>query len=118
MDNRTGTVKVTAETNGSAMPGSFARVKIVTDTREGTLTIPRRGLVSDAGDVYVYVAESDSVRKALVKIGYQDEDYAEVLDGVAEGDSVVVVGTGGLRTGTKIRVLEPTLQDALSKSDE
>jgi len=118
VDNRTGTVKVTAETRGEAMPGSFARIKIVTDTHEGSLAIPRRGLVSDAGDVYVYLAEADSVRKTMVSIGYQDEHFAEVLTGVDLGDSVVVVGTGGLRTGTKVKVVEPTMQGALSRKDE
>ncbi len=118
VDERTGTVKVTAETRGKAMPGSFARIKIVTDTRRGSLTIPRRGLVSDAGELYVYVAEADTVRKAAVHIGYQDEDYAEVLDGVDDGENVVVVGIGGLRTGTKIKILDPNMQDTLSREED
>ncbi|MEJ2721303.1 MAG: efflux RND transporter periplasmic adaptor subunit [bacterium] len=118
VDERTGTVKVTAETRGEAMPGSFARVKIVTDTRRGSLTIPRRGLISDAGELYVYVAEADTARKQPVHIGYQDEMFAEVLDGVEKGDSVVVVGVGGLRTGTKIKVLDPSMQQELSEQGE
>jgi len=117
VDDRTGTVKVTAETHGQAMPGSFARIKIVTDTHEGSLAIPRRSLISDAGDLYVYLAEADSVRKLLVSVGYQDEYFAEVLSGLELGDSVVVVGTGGLRTGTKIKVVEPRMQDALSRKE-
>ena len=100
------------------MPGSFARVKIVTDTRQGSLTIPRRGIVSDAGELYVYVAEADTARKQSVHIGYQDERYAEILDGVQQGDSVVVVGVGGLRTGTKIKILDPTMQEELSGQSE
>lgn len=116
VDQRSGTVKVTAETRGHAMPGSFARVKIVTDVHAKSLTIPRRGLVSDAGDLYVYVAEADTVRKTAVVVGYQDEDFAEVIDGVEPGDSVVVVGVGGLRTGTKVKIVEPTMQEALSQT--
>jgi membrane fusion protein (multidrug efflux system) len=118
VDERTGTVKVTAETRGRAMPGSFARIKIATDTRQGSLTIPRRGLISDAGELYVYVAETDTVRRSSVTIGYQDEEYAEVLSGVVEGDSVVVLGVGGLRTGTKIKVLEPNMQNQLMPPTE
>lgn len=117
VDTRTGTVKVTAEASGDAMPGSFARIKIVTDTRKGSLTIPRRGIISDAGELFSYVVEADTVRKSRVRIGYQDEDYAEVLSGVELGDSVVVVGTGGLRTGTKVKVLESRMQEVLSKKE-
>jgi membrane fusion protein (multidrug efflux system) len=117
VDERTGTVKVTAETDGGAMPGSFARVRLVTDTRSGTLSVPRRGLLSDAGEFFVYVAEADSVRKAAVRVGYQNEEYAEIMGGVEEGDSIVVIGAGALRTGTKIKVLEPAMQQELSETD-
>jgi membrane fusion protein (multidrug efflux system) len=118
VDQKTGTVKVTAETRGSGVPGSFARVRIITDTREDVLAIARRGLLSDAGELFVFLAEADSVRKVPVEVGDQDEHYAEVLRGVERGDSVVVVGTGGLRTGTKVKVVEPTMQDKLSPQDE
>jgi membrane fusion protein (multidrug efflux system) len=105
VDERTGTVKVTAESHAGGMPGSFVRVRIVTDTREATLTVPRRSVVSDAGERYVFVAESDTVRQAEVNVGYEDEEYAEILSGIAEGDTVVTAGVGGIRTGSKVKVL-------------
>lgn len=118
VDERTGTVKVTVETEGGAMPGSFARVKVVTDTRRGTLSVPRRGLLSDAGEFFVYVAEADSVRKVSVRVGYQNEEYSEILGGVEEGDSVVVVGAGAIRTGTKVKILDPTMQQRLTEQPD
>ena len=118
VDERTGTVKVTAETDGGAMPGSFARVRVVTDTRQETLTVPRRGLLSDAGEFFVYVAEADSVRKVSVRVGYQNEEYSEVLSGVEKGDSVVVVGAGALRTGVKVKILDATMQQKLAEKPE
>jgi len=105
VDRRTGTVKVTAETRGGGIPGSFVRVKIVTDTRPSTLAVPRRGVVSDAGDRFVYITEADTVRKVEVAVGYEDENFAEILTGLLEGDSVVVAGSGGVRTGTKIKIV-------------
>jgi RND family efflux transporter MFP subunit len=105
VDQRTGTVKVTAETRGGGIPGSFVRVRIVTDTRLSTLTIPRRGVVADAGDRFVFITEADTVRKVEVMVGYEDEEYAEIIEGLQEGDSVVVAGSGGVRTGTKIKII-------------
>lgn len=105
VDQRTGTVKVTAETRGGGIPGSFVRVRIVTDTRPSTLAIPRRGVVADAGECFVFIAEADTVRKVEVLVGYEDEEYAEILEGLVEGDSVVVAGAGGIRTGTKIKIV-------------
>lgn len=106
VDERTGTVKVTVKTEGNAMPGSFVRVRIVTDTHHETLAVPRRGVISDAGETFVFLAEADTVRKVDVRIGFEDEDYAEILGGIELGDTVVVLGVGGLKTGTKIEILK------------
>jgi len=114
VDERTGTVKVTVQTEGNAMPGSFVRVRIVTDTHEGTLAVPRRGVVSDAGETFVFVAKADTVRKADVTVGFEDEEYSEILHGIEQGDTVVVLGVGGLKTGTKIEILkQPAPADSL-----
>jgi membrane fusion protein (multidrug efflux system) len=105
VDERTGTIKVTAETRGGGIPGSFVRVRVVTDTRPSTLAIPRRGVVADTGERFVFIAEADTVRKVEVKVGYEDEEFAEIVEGLQLGDSVVVAGAGGVRTGTKIKII-------------
>jgi membrane fusion protein (multidrug efflux system) len=117
VDQRTGTVKVTAETRGGGIPGSFVRVRIVTDTRPSTLAIPRRGVVADAGERYVFVAEADTVRRIEVSVGYEDEEYAEILTGLEAGDSVVVAGAGGVRSGTKIKVIGRPEEDREAVAD-
>ena len=117
VDQRTGTIKVTAETRGGGIPGSFVRVRVVTDTRPSTLAIPRRGVVADAGDRYVFIAEADTVRKVEVDVGYEDEDYAEILTGLAAGDSVVVAGAGGICSGTKIKVISRPEEDQAAVAD-
>ncbi|MDH3199068.1 MAG: efflux RND transporter periplasmic adaptor subunit, partial [Candidatus Krumholzibacteria bacterium] len=86
VDQRTGTVKVTAQTHGGGLPGSFVRVRIVTDTRPAALAVPRRSVVADAGDHFVYIAAADTVRKVEVGVGYEDEAFAEIVRGLAEGD--------------------------------
>jgi membrane fusion protein (multidrug efflux system) len=108
VDERTGTIKVTIETAGNAIPGSFVRVRIVTDTHDETLSVPRRGVVSDAGETFVFVAHADTVQKVNVTVGFEDEDFAEILNGVELGDTVVVLGVGGLKTGSKIEILKRT----------
>jgi membrane fusion protein (multidrug efflux system) len=112
VDQRTGTVKVTVETHGQAMPGSFVRIRIVTDTHQKTLAVPRRGVVADAGETFVFVAEADTARKILINVGYEDEQYAEVLNGLELGDTVVVVGAGGLKTGTKLDIINRAKTDS------
>jgi len=105
VDLRTGTVKVTAQTTGGGVPGSFVRVRILMDTHEGVLAVPRRAIVADAGDHFVFVAAADTVRKARVDVGYEDETHAEITSGLAGGDTVVTAGVGGIREGSKVKLV-------------
>lgn len=107
VDLRTGTVKVTAQTSGGGVPGSFVRVRILMDTHEGVLAVPRRSVVADAGDHFVYIAAADTVRRAPVGIGYEDETHAEITHGLQPGDTVVTAGVGGIREGTKVKLVRP-----------
>jgi multidrug efflux pump subunit AcrA (membrane-fusion protein) len=52
-----------------------------------------------------------------VEVGYEDEGYAEILNGLQEGDSVVVAGSGGVRTGTKIKIISRPGSDAEANMD-
>ncbi|HEU4364326.1 MAG TPA: efflux RND transporter periplasmic adaptor subunit [Candidatus Krumholzibacteria bacterium] len=105
VDLRTGTVKVTAQTTGGGVPGSFVRVRILMDTHDGVLAVPRRSIVSDAGDHFVYIAAADTVRKARVDVGYEDETHAEITRGLVRGDTVVTAGVGGIREGTRVKTV-------------
>lgn len=107
VDPATSTVKVTLEIAEEAdvRVGSFVRAKITTDTRRGVISVPKKALVAEAGATFVFVAESDSVRRLAVSTGYSDEARIEVIDGLSAGDHVVVVGQGGLRHGSRIEDL-------------
>jgi RND family efflux transporter MFP subunit len=108
VDPQTATVKVTLKVDdlrGAARVGSFVRARITTDVHQQATAIPKRGVVSEAGASYVFVAQADSVSKVAVETGYADDDYIELTTGAKVGDRIVVVGQGGLRQGSKIRVL-------------
>lgn len=108
VDPRTGTVKVTVELDDSspaARPGSFVRVEIVTDLRRDVLAMPKRALVSEAGESFVFRAQADSVVRVPVTTGYEDEEMIEVATGLAFGERVVRVGQGALKPGSKIAAI-------------
>ena len=107
VDQRTGTIKVTAQTLAGGVPGSFVRVRILTGTHTDVHTVPRRSVVADAGDRFVFIAAADTVRKVGVEVGYEDESYAEVTRGLSIGDTVVIAGVGGIRDGSKVKIVRP-----------
>jgi RND family efflux transporter MFP subunit len=106
VDRNNGTFKVTLDLPNPGeqlRPGAFARVRLETGSFDDALLLPRRGVLTEDGDSYVFVARGDSVQKIGVTLGAVEHDTAQILSGLAEGDSVVTVGQGGLKPGSKIK---------------
>lgn len=109
VDQATGTVKVTVELNGQKglfKPGAFVRVAIRTDTREGSVLVPKRAVVEEDGESFVFITEEDSVKRMKVDLGYESDRDVEIVNGVGPGESIVVAGQGGLKDGSKIKLVE------------
>jgi membrane fusion protein (multidrug efflux system) len=106
VDRTNGTFKVTLEVRDAERllrPGSFARVRIRTGEFDDALLLPRRASLNEDGEDFVFVARGDSVNRVTVKLGAVSGDDAQVLNGLAAGDSVVTVGQGGLKQGSRIK---------------
>jgi membrane fusion protein (multidrug efflux system) len=106
VDNSTGTVKVTLTVQPPSRlfkPGAFVRVDIETDSREKTTLIPKRALVQQDGQTFVFVADGEQALRREVKLGYEYAGAVEILDGVKLGENVVVAGQGNLKEGSKIK---------------
>jgi membrane fusion protein (multidrug efflux system) len=108
IDRANGTFKVTLEIanrDGQLRPGTFARVQLRTGDFPRALLLPRRALLSEDGEDYVYLARADSVVRLAVRVGAVDGDTAQVLQGLQAGDRIVTVGHGGLKPGAKIKAV-------------
>ncbi|MBE0566524.1 MAG: efflux RND transporter periplasmic adaptor subunit [Krumholzibacteria bacterium] len=107
VDPATSTVRLTllVEEDQDLRVGGFCKVRITTDRRQDALAIPKLALVEEGALRSVFVAAADTVRKVEIRTGLYDESHVEVLEGVFAGDHVVTMGQGGLRTGTRIDVL-------------
>ncbi|MDZ7372392.1 MAG: efflux RND transporter periplasmic adaptor subunit [candidate division KSB1 bacterium] len=110
VDAATGTVKVTVEISkrdGILRPGMFASVYLLTDTHPNALVIPKKSLVLESERDMVFVIRNGRAHEVPVKLGYTNGDKVEVLEGLAEGDTVITVGQEGLREGMPVRVVAP-----------
>ena len=106
VDRSNGTFKVTLEVRdpeGLLRPGSFARVRIRTGEFDDALLMPRRASLNEDGEDFVFVARGDTVKRVPVRIGAISGDTAQILAGLAPGDSIVTVGQGGLKQGSRIK---------------
>jgi membrane fusion protein (multidrug efflux system) len=109
IDAATGTIKVTLEVRSRNIlrPGMFARIYIETATRPEALVIPKSALSLESIGDTIFVADGTVASRREVELGFREGDFVEVVSGVAEDESVVVVGQDGLSDGTPIQVLKP-----------
>jgi membrane fusion protein (multidrug efflux system) len=108
VDRTNGTFRVTLEIpnrDGALRPGAFARVRLETGRLADAVLLPRRGVITEDGESFVFVARGDSCVRVPVVLGAADGDLAQVMRGLAPGDRVVTVGQGGLRSGARIKAV-------------
>ena len=89
--------------------GMFAKVKLITDTHSNIVIVSESALVNRYGDTYVFVVAPDSsVEKRVVKAGIRVDDKREILEGLNDGEEVVVRGQTLLEDGSKVNVVTVT----------
>lgn len=104
----TGTFKVTVAVNDPTRqlkPGMFGRVRIVYDTRENALLIPKNAVMSEDGDNSVYVIRDEMVYRRNIRTGYINGSNIEVLEGLSESDMVVTIGQSSLQDSSLVQVV-------------
>jgi len=87
-------------------PGMFSNVEVVLLTMPQTLLTPREAILEAGNEMFVFVAKGNKALRKSITIGYEQERMVEVLQGLNEGDQVVVRGQQLIREGSAIRVVE------------
>jgi RND family efflux transporter MFP subunit len=82
-------------------PGSTGEVTITVDERRNAVMIPRLALFDSDK---VCVVKDGRVEKRRVKVGYINLTEAEILDGIAEGEHVILDQPQRFPDGQRVRV--------------
>ncbi len=110
VDPATGTIKVTVQvTKGQEKlkPGMFCSVYILIETHKEALVINRRALIPETEVPEVFIIDDSMVvHRRQLKIGITQGDTLEVLEGLREGERVVLVGQESLNEGTPVRIID------------
>ena len=85
--------------------GMFARAKIYPKIHKDVLIIPLKSVIKRRGDSFVFTANGGIVSLREVTVGITNEEEIEVIDGLQEGEEVVVEGHYGMADKTEVRVL-------------
>ena len=88
-------------------PGLFVSAEITLDEKSDALLIPRDAIVFKDGQATVTRVVGEYGRHTVVKLGYQESDFVEIISPLREGDAVVTFGQRGLEDGGLVRVIDP-----------
>ena len=88
--------------------GMFAKVEVSIQPHAQAIVVPETAMVmkEDIKTVYVLAADNKVQQRAL-KLGYVGGGWAEVLDGVKDGEQIVIAGQNKLRDGSTVRLGAP-----------
>jgi RND family efflux transporter MFP subunit len=84
--------------DGALTPGMYATVTLVLERHKNALCVPVLAL---SGDTALRLGPDGILERRVVKLGLQTAQRVEVLDGLREGDLVVVGGRSELRAGDR-----------------
>ncbi len=108
--SRTLTAKVkVANPQGQLLPGMFARAEIAVYEKPDALVVPTSALKDNDGDgkfESVFVVEGDQAKLKPITLGYLTTDYAEIQNGLQEGEQVVSEARATLKEGSKVSLIE------------
>lgn len=96
---RTVAVKATmSNPNKTLRPGMTARVSLNLGEKDDAIIIPEEALL----DSYLFVVNDSTAERRDVVVGLIGDKNVEILEGVAEGEHVVVIGQQRLAGGEKV----------------
>ncbi len=123
IDPKSGTFKVTVGVRGEKPsdlpPGLFVGVRIITDTRQDAVLVPKRAVVYEGGERYVFMVVNGKAAKRKLVAGFEDPLNVEALSGLEVGGSVIVLGHSGLKDGAMVRTVNaPTVPAGAAPSPD
>ena len=106
VDIKTGTIRIAAlfpNPGNILRPGQFARVRVVTETKQGALLVPQRAVTELQGTYQIAVITStNTVEIRPVKVGERVDNLWIVDEGLHPNEQVVAEGVQKLKEGMTV----------------
>ncbi|WP_256324638.1 efflux RND transporter periplasmic adaptor subunit [Selenomonas ruminantium] len=95
------------EADETVKAGLFAHTAVDIMQKPQALFVPKEAVLTRNGQQYVFVLlEEDKVEQRSVKIGLLNDESEEIIEGLNEGEKVVLTNQDKLRSGMKVKVAE------------
>jgi multidrug efflux pump subunit AcrA (membrane-fusion protein) len=110
--SRTMELRINVENPGSRLKsGMFAKVRIITEKKDGIVKIPAGAMVQRLGENYVFSVDRNSsgetvARRKVVVPGILVDGVLEITSGLSPNEEIIVKGQTLLDDGAKINVID------------
>lgn len=91
--------------DGRLRPGLVAKFEVTTGEPKMEMRVPLDGVFERFGSQHVYVIENGVAKRRVIELGAVRAGYAEVLDGIEPGETVVVKGVTRVVDGSEVQVV-------------
>lgn len=91
--------------DGRLRPGLVAKFVVLTGAPKMSIRVPLDGVFERFGSHHVYVIEDQIAKRRVIELGSVRAGFAEVVDGVEAGETVVVKGVTRVVDGSKVQVI-------------
>ncbi|WP_189440835.1 efflux RND transporter periplasmic adaptor subunit [Rhodanobacter panaciterrae] len=79
-------------------------VRVLLDKRDNVLTVQRGSFVDESGGSYAYLVRDGIASKTPIRVGASSIDKVEILDGLKEGDRIVISGTDSFKGAARVAI--------------
>jgi membrane fusion protein (multidrug efflux system) len=87
-------------------PGMYATIKIGVEKHSDALVIPSDALMMEKLNAFAFTIANSKAKKTPIKTGFTDGAKVEVISGITEADTVILIGKLPLTDGTPINITE------------
>lgn len=95
-------VEITLDNDGNLMTGMSAHATLVTKVQG--IIVPASAVVQNDGETVVFVTDGQQASKRIVKTGLKNDTFIQILEGLNEGDQVIVSNAGALADNTRVKI--------------
>ena len=109
IDPQTRTLQIRAlspNPKGSLIPGSFARIELVIDSKSSAITIPNESVVPVVNGHRVFLVKGGKAVPQSVQVGTRGAVEMEILSGLSPGDTLITTGILQVRPDAPVTVNE------------
>jgi len=105
LENRAAPIEISLDNQNQRLKsGMFARVSLIVERHPSVPVILKEAIMGKEPDTYVYLIDNNKAVMKKITLGIHSGPYYEVLEGIKEGDLVVIVGQQRLYDNAPVTV--------------